>query len=267
MFEPIHGSAFDITGKGIANPVATFWTAAMMLDHLGEKPAADRLMRAVERVTADPKLAHAGSRRQGDHQAGHRRCLRSAPDGQRLSRREASCARKALRARLEPPTGATRQDHSCRTTLATSCAPCSMRPSMPPGPGSSHPPHLPSPPKGRTIVVGAGKASAAMAKAVEDHLAGPSLRPRRDPLRPCRSLRADRDRRSVASRSRTPRGLAAAQRIRALVEGLSPDDLVLALISGGGSSLLTLPAPGLTLEDKQAVNTRAAPVGCDRSAR
>ena len=56
MFEPIHGSAFDITGKGIANPVATFWTAAMMLEHLGEKPAADRLMKAVERVTADPAL-------------------------------------------------------------------------------------------------------------------------------------------------------------------------------------------------------------------
>ena len=56
MFEPIHGSAFDITGKGIANPVATFWTAAMMLEHLGEKPAADRLMKAVERVTADPSL-------------------------------------------------------------------------------------------------------------------------------------------------------------------------------------------------------------------
>ena len=56
MFEPIHGSAFDITGKGIANPVATFWTAVMMLEHLGEKPAAERLMKAVERVTADPAL-------------------------------------------------------------------------------------------------------------------------------------------------------------------------------------------------------------------
>ena len=56
MFEPIHGSAFDITGKGIANPVATFWTAAMMLEHLGEKPAAARLMKAVERVTADTAL-------------------------------------------------------------------------------------------------------------------------------------------------------------------------------------------------------------------
>jgi len=56
MFEPIHGSAFDITGKGIANPVATFWTAAMMLEHLGEAAAAARLMRAVEQVTADPVL-------------------------------------------------------------------------------------------------------------------------------------------------------------------------------------------------------------------
>jgi tartrate dehydrogenase/decarboxylase/D-malate dehydrogenase len=56
MFEPIHGSAFDITGQGIANPIATFWTAAMMLEHLGEGPAADRLMKAVERVTADPAL-------------------------------------------------------------------------------------------------------------------------------------------------------------------------------------------------------------------
>ena len=51
MFEPIHGSAFDITGKGIANPVATFWTAAQMLEHLGEAQAAARLMQAVERVT------------------------------------------------------------------------------------------------------------------------------------------------------------------------------------------------------------------------
>jgi tartrate dehydrogenase/decarboxylase/D-malate dehydrogenase len=56
MFEPIHGSAFDITGKGIANPVATFWSAVMMLEHLGEQAAADRLMRAIERVTANPDL-------------------------------------------------------------------------------------------------------------------------------------------------------------------------------------------------------------------
>ena len=52
MFEPIHGSAFDIMGKGIANPIGSFWSAAMMLDHLGEPAAATRLMTAVERVTA-----------------------------------------------------------------------------------------------------------------------------------------------------------------------------------------------------------------------
>src|SRR5271165_4006521 len=56
MFEPIHGSAFDIMGKGVANPVGTFWCAAMMLDHLGEAAAAQRLMKAIERVTADPDL-------------------------------------------------------------------------------------------------------------------------------------------------------------------------------------------------------------------
>lgn len=54
MFEPIHGSAFDITGKGVANPVGTFWSAVMMLDHLGETEAAARLMAAIEKVTADP---------------------------------------------------------------------------------------------------------------------------------------------------------------------------------------------------------------------
>jgi tartrate dehydrogenase/decarboxylase/D-malate dehydrogenase len=52
MFEPIHGSAFDISGKGIANPVATFWTGAQLLEHLGEHDAAARLMRALEQVTA-----------------------------------------------------------------------------------------------------------------------------------------------------------------------------------------------------------------------
>jgi tartrate dehydrogenase/decarboxylase / D-malate dehydrogenase len=53
MFEPIHGSAFDITGKGVANPIATFWTAAMMLEHLGEPKAAARLMKAIERTTEE----------------------------------------------------------------------------------------------------------------------------------------------------------------------------------------------------------------------
>lgn len=52
MFEPIHGSAFDITGKGIANPVASFWTASQMLEHLGEANAAERLLKAVDQVCA-----------------------------------------------------------------------------------------------------------------------------------------------------------------------------------------------------------------------
>ena len=56
MFEPIHGSAFDITGKGIANPIATFWSASMMLDHIGERVAAARLMEAIEAITVNPNF-------------------------------------------------------------------------------------------------------------------------------------------------------------------------------------------------------------------
>jgi tartrate dehydrogenase/decarboxylase/D-malate dehydrogenase len=56
MFEPIHGSAFDIMGKGLANPVGTFWSCVMLLEHLGQPQAAARLMRAIEAVTADPSL-------------------------------------------------------------------------------------------------------------------------------------------------------------------------------------------------------------------
>lgn len=56
MFEPIHGSAFDIIGKGIANPIGTFWSSVMMLEHLGEPAAATRLMQAIERVTVDKRF-------------------------------------------------------------------------------------------------------------------------------------------------------------------------------------------------------------------
>src|SRR5512138_2186961 len=56
MFEPIHGSAFDIMGKGLANPVGTFWSCVMLLEHLGEPAAAARLMQAIEEVTANPAL-------------------------------------------------------------------------------------------------------------------------------------------------------------------------------------------------------------------
>ena len=56
MFEPIHGSAFDITGKGIANPIGTFWSLVMLLEHIGEAGAAAQLMQAIETVTADEGL-------------------------------------------------------------------------------------------------------------------------------------------------------------------------------------------------------------------
>jgi len=53
MFEPIHGSAFDIMGKGIANPIGSFWSASMMLEHLGEVTAAQTLINAIEKFTLD----------------------------------------------------------------------------------------------------------------------------------------------------------------------------------------------------------------------
>ena len=115
------------------------------------------------------------------------------------------------------------------------------------------PAHLPAPPKGRTIVVGAGKASAAMAQALETHWHGPLgglVVTRYGHSVPCEHI----DIVEAAHPVPDAAGVAAAQRIVDLVTGLTADDLVIALISGGGSSLLTLPAPDLTLEDKQAVN-------------
>ena len=84
MFEPIHGSAFDITGKGIANPVATFWTAAQMLDHLGEASAA-ATPDAGGRERDGGRRPDAGRRRQGDHAGGHGRGLRGDPGLQHLT--------------------------------------------------------------------------------------------------------------------------------------------------------------------------------------
>jgi len=115
------------------------------------------------------------------------------------------------------------------------------------------PPHLPSAPKGRTIVVGAGKASAAMAKAFEDHWRGDV-----SGLVVTRYGYAVRCERIEIVEAAHPvpdaAGLKAAKRILSLVRGLTVNDLVVCLISGGGSALLTLPAEGLTLDDKQAVN-------------
>jgi tartrate dehydrogenase/decarboxylase/D-malate dehydrogenase len=56
MFEPIHGSAPDIAGKGIANPIGAVWAGAMMLDHLGEKQAAQRVIKAIEKVTLEGRV-------------------------------------------------------------------------------------------------------------------------------------------------------------------------------------------------------------------
>ena len=116
------------------------------------------------------------------------------------------------------------------------------------------PAHLPPPPLGRTIVIGAGKASAAMARALEDHWPGPLeglVITRYGYDVPCQRIEIVQAAHPVPDAA----GLQAAQRIRQLVSGLRADDLVIALISGGGSSLLVAPGPGLTLADKQAVNS------------
>jgi hydroxypyruvate reductase len=115
------------------------------------------------------------------------------------------------------------------------------------------PPHLPAPPAGRLVVIGAGKASAAMARAVEDHWPGELsglVVTRYGYGVPCRRIEIVEAAHPVPDAA----GLAAARRIHALVQGLHADDVVLCLISGGGSSLLALPIEGLTLADKQAVN-------------
>jgi hydroxypyruvate reductase len=115
------------------------------------------------------------------------------------------------------------------------------------------PPHLPAPPKGRTIVVGAGKASAAMARAFEEHWGGPItglVVTRYGYAVPCERIEIVEAAHPVPDAA----GQAAAKRMLQMVHGLGPDDLVVALISGGGSALLALPFDGLTLDDKQDVN-------------
>lgn len=115
------------------------------------------------------------------------------------------------------------------------------------------PPHLPSPPAGRLLVIGAGKASAAMAKAVEDNWPGPLagiVVTRYGYAVACRRIEIVEAAHPVPDAA----GLSAARRILAAVKGLGADDTVLCLISGGGSALLALPIDGLTLEHKQAVN-------------
>lgn len=115
------------------------------------------------------------------------------------------------------------------------------------------PPHLPTPPVGRLIVIGAGKASAEMARAVEDNWTGKLeglVVTRYGYAVPCRQIEIVEAAHPVPDLA----GEGAARRMLELVGGLTADDTVLCLISGGGSSLLPLPLAGITLADKQAVN-------------
>jgi glycerate 2-kinase len=124
------------------------------------------------------------------------------------------------------------------------------------------PPNLPAPPKGRTIVLGAGKASAAMAKAVEDNWSGELeglVVTRYGHAVDCSCTKIVEAGHPVPDAE----GEEAARRILELAAGAGADDLVLCLFSGGGSALLSLPAEGLTLADKQAVNRALLASGAD----
>jgi glycerate 2-kinase len=115
------------------------------------------------------------------------------------------------------------------------------------------PAHLPAPPRGRLVVIGAGKASAEMARVFEAHWPGPLtglVVTRYGYAVPCERIEIVEAAHPVPDEA----GLAAARRILELVQGLRADDLVVCLISGGGSALLPLPAGELTLADKQAIN-------------
>ncbi len=127
------------------------------------------------------------------------------------------------------------------------------------------PPHLPPPPSGRTVVIGAGKAAAAMARAVEDHWPGPLsglVITRYGHAVPCQRIKVTEASHPVPDAA----GLAATRAMRALCQGLTADDLVICLISGGGSALLVDPAPGVTLADKQRINAALLACGADIAA-
>jgi glycerate 2-kinase len=129
------------------------------------------------------------------------------------------------------------------------------------------PKHLPTPPAGRLIVIGAGKASAAMAQAVAAHWPGPKSQlsglvvTRYGYAVPCAHIEIVEASHPVPDVA----GLIAAERMLQLVTGLQEDDLVLCLISGGGSSLLPLPAAGLSLDDKMALNRQLLKSGASIS--
>ena len=116
-------------------------------------------------------------------------------------------------------------------------------------------PYLPAPPKGRTVVIGAGKAAASMARAVEDNWSGPLsglVVTRYQHALDCHKIEVVEAAHPVPDAA----GQDAAARILAMACELTEDDLLLCLISGGGSALLSLPGPGLSLQDKQALNSQ-----------
>ena len=115
------------------------------------------------------------------------------------------------------------------------------------------PPHLPEPPAGRTVVIGAGKASAEMARVLEQHWPGQLsglVVTRYGYAVPCQRIEIAEAAHPVPD----AKGMEAARRILAMVQGLTADDLVICLISGGGSALLPLPHHGLDLAVKQEIN-------------
>jgi hydroxypyruvate reductase len=120
-------------------------------------------------------------------------------------------------------------------------------------PDKTLPAYLPKPPKGRTLVVGCGKAAGSMAKAVEDHWPGElsgMVVTRYGYGVPTQRIEVVEASHPVPDEA----GRRGAERMLQMVQGLTANDLVLFLVSGGGSALLSLPAPGLTLADKQAIN-------------
>ena len=120
-------------------------------------------------------------------------------------------------------------------------------------PEKTLPAYLPMPPQGRTLVIGCGKAAASMAKAVEDHWPGElsgMVVTRYGYNVPTKRIEVVEAAHPVPDEA----GRKAAERMLKMVQGLAADDLVLFLVSGGGSALLSLPAPGLTLADKQTIN-------------
>ena len=126
-------------------------------------------------------------------------------------------------------------------------------------------PHLPAPPTGRTVVIGAGKGAAQMALALEALWPGPmqgAVVTRYDHGAPCRRIEVIEAAHPVPDAA----GLRAGERLRALVAGLTAEDLVIALICGGGSALLPAPPPGFTLEDEIALNKALLASGAPISA-